>query len=428
MLKNVYILYIDTENSTSYKDDCLRSCLAFSNLNPIPVLGYNGATYQELCAELNVPIIPFYVNQMNTKPKEINGAFSCSAGHYRIWQKIVESSEPGVVLEHDAIVKYDFSSMQPVDGEILWLGPRIDLEYDYNVPSDIEYVYVETDRFEGTHAYAITPVTAQYLIACFNKYGFNDSLDGQLGMRNMFDLKMRTLDPPPVVAVVGNRSSCIESTGNPGFWNAINTERFLYYVRPGANIAPERKLHYSNTTFDLQILGLNYVFDLCKINTEQKLNVLVLGGYEGRSTVWLSNQLLKHDDSQMHIIGAFRGTYEQKEQYWSYNDLEQLFRYHTYFSKYYYKLNTIPLESTQVLLETLSDPDIKFDVIYVDGEHDLKSVLTDAILGYNLLADNGLLIFDDMSIDSVKLSVDLFSKTVNNEYIYRDQFISVYRK
>jgi len=426
MLKNIYILYIDNKDSISYKDDCVGTCLKF-NFNPIPVLGYNGATYQELCKELDVPIIPFYVNQISTKSKEINGAFSCSAGHYRIWQKIVESGEPGVVLEHDAIVKYDFSSVEPVDNEILWLGPRIDLEYDYNVPSDVSYDYVEVDRFEGTHAYAITPATARYLIFCFEKYGFNDSLDGQLGMRNMFDLKMRTLDPPPVVAVVGNRSSCIETSGNPGFWNAYNTQKFLKYVRPGAKIAPERKLHYSNKIFDLQIPALNVVFDNY-FNADRKLNVLVLGGYEGRSTVWLSNKLLSHNDSQMHVIGSFRGTYEQKEAYWPSQDLEQLFRYHTYFSKYYYKLNTIPVESTSVMLEALTDPDIKFDVIYVDGEHDLKSVLTDAILSYNLLADNALLIFDDINIDSVKLSVDLFAQTVNVKNIHRDNLISVYRK
>jgi len=428
MLKNVYILYIDDERSQAYKNDCVRSCSEFPNLNPIPVQGYNGATYQELCAELSVPIIPFYVNQIPTNAKAVNGAFSCSAGHYRIWQKIVESGEPGVVLEHDAIVKYDLSDMTVEDGCILWLGPRIDLEYDYNVPQDVEYVYMETDRFEGTHAYAVTPATAQYLIECFNKYGFNDSLDGQLGMRNMFDLKMQMLDPPPVVAVVGNRSSCIESTGNPGFWNAFNTERFLSYVKPGAKIAPERKLYYSNKSFDLQIPGLLQVLDPM-LKADRKVNVLVIGGYEGRSTVWLSNQLLNHNDSQLHTVSSFRGTFEQKEGYWPDVNLEDVFRFNTYFSKYYFKLNVIPTDDvTPVLLGATTDPDIKFDVIYVDGEHDFNNVLSDAVLSYNLLKDDGLIIFDDMSIESVKLSVDIFAKTVNSESIYRDQFISVYRK
>jgi predicted O-methyltransferase YrrM len=426
MLKNVYILHHEDPKSKKYLQDCINSCSQFPKLNTIPVVGPTRANFDELRKEFNVEIIPFYAND-----KSYNGVvpvFSCNAGHYRIWQKIVESGEPSVVLEHDAIVKYDFSSMKPVDGEILWLGPRIDLEYDYNVPQDVEYVYMETDRFEGTHAYAVTPATAAYLIECHKKYGFNDSIDGQLGMRNIFDLNMRTLDPPPVVAVVGTRSSCIETTGNPAFWNAYNTERFLSYVRPGAKIAPERKLYYSNKSFDLQIPGLLQVLDPM-LKADRKVNVLVIGGYEGRSTVWLSNQLLNHNDSQLHTVSSFRGTFEQKEGYWPDVNLEDVFRFNTYFSKYYFKLNVIPTDDvTPVLLGATTDPDIKFDVIYVDGEHDFNNVLSDAVLSYNLLKDNGLIIFDDMSIESVKLSVDIFAKTINNESIYRDQFISVYRK
>jgi len=422
MLTNTYILYINDERSISYKDDCVRSCQNFPNLKPIPVEGYKGFSYKDL----KIPIIPFYTSGSHDE-KTINGAVSCSAGHYKIWKLIVESGEPGVVLEHDAIVKYDFSGMYPEDGSILWLGPRIDLEDDYNVPADVEWVYVETDRFEGTHAYVLTPATARYLIACFDHYGFNDSLDGQLGMRNMFDLKMLTVDPPPVVAVVGNRSSCIESSGNPGFWNAENTERFLRYVRPGANIAPERKLHYTNKTFDLQIPGLTNVLN--GFTDGRKINVLVIGGYEGRSTVWLSNQLLEHDDSRLFVVGPFRGTSEQKEGYWPQLNLENIFNYNTYFSKYYFKLNTIPCDDvSEVLLQAASDPSVKFDVIYVDGNHGIKDVLSDAILSYNLLNENGLIIFDDMSIENVKLSVDIFAKMINSKPGYRDSFISVYRK
>ena len=37
-----------------------------------------------------------------------------------------------------------------------------------------------------------------------------------------------------------------------------------------------------------------------------------------------------------------------------------------------------------------------FDVIYVDGNHDGKNVLEDAILSYRLLKSGGLMIFDDL--------------------------------
>lgn len=415
MLTNVYILYIDDERSKSYKDDCLRSCLAFPNLNPIPVEGFKGATWKYLSSELNVPIIPYYTDGQAHDEKTINGAFSCSAGHYRIWQKIVESGEPGVVLEHDAIVKYDFSSMSPKDNEILWLGPRIDLEHDYNVPSDVEYEYVEIDRFEGTHAYAITPSTAEYLIERFERYGFNDSLDGQLGMRNMFDLNMRTIDPPPVVAVVGNRTSCIENSGNPGFWNAYNTPRFLEHVRPGAKIAPERKLYYTDTSFDHKIPAIKKIIDDFILEDAER-NVLLVGASEGRAAVWLSNQLLEHNDSWLHTVGRFRG------------NLQQIYGFNTYFSKYYFKMNVINTDDvSEFLVQTTSDPDIKFDFIYIDCNNSIDNTLTYACACYSMLNQLGIMILDNANTQWTKSCIDIFSKLTYKE-IYRDENISVFRK
>jgi hypothetical protein len=390
MLKNVYILYHEDPKSKKYLQDCINSCSRFTNLNIIPVVGPTRANFDELRKEFNVEIIPFY-----EKDESYNGVvpvFSCNAGHYRIWQKIVESGEPSVILEHDAIVKYDFSSIKPDDGEILWLGPRIDLEHDYNVPANVQYDYMELDRFEGTHAYAVTPLTAQHLINCYKKYGFNDSIDGQLGMRNIFELKMTTIDPPPVVAVVGSRESCIETSGNPAFWNAYNTPRFLTYLRPGCKVPPERKLLFTDKSFNQHTNVLKRMITEHGLTDGSPRAVLIIGGYEGLSTNWFSNLLLEHPDSQIHIVSQFRGTSEQRDGKWSKTDLEQIFKYNTYFSWYYYKLNIVPVDKDSLLLAASTlDPDIKFDLIYVDGNHEFKDVLYDAVVSWNLLKPNGLL-------------------------------------
>lgn len=423
MLKNTYILYINDERSVKYKDDCVESISKFSNLNPIPVEGYKLTPYKTIQEELGIKIIPLYLEKLKQGSKSDLGALCCSAGHYKIWNMIVESGEPGIILEHDAIVKYDYSGMKLKDGEVLWLGPRIDLEYDYNVPENPEYVYLELDRFEGTHAYAVTPATAQYLIDQFKRYGFNDSLDGQLSMRNIFEVKMGTIDPPPVVAVVGNRESCIETSGNPGFWNAYNTERFVSYLRPGCRVPPERRLLFSNKSFD------THKNDLTRLVTEHGLTdgseraVLIIGGYEGYSTNWFSNLLLEHPDSQLHVVSQFRGTSEQKDGNWDQRDLEQIFRFNTYFSWYYYKLNVVPTDKDNLLLAASTlDPDIRFDLIYVDGNHEFKEVLYDAVVSWNLLKPNGLLIFDDMNISSVSKAVDIFARTVYKKPIYNGNF------
>ena len=131
MLQNVYILHIDEPRSLQYLDDCVRSCKEFPGLNVIPVQGYKGASYKDICKEFGLDIIPFYVNQMDTNGDTLNKAFSCTAGHIKIWQMIVESGEPGVVLEHDAIVKGPLAMVDVDDDEILWLGPRIEFEHEW---------------------------------------------------------------------------------------------------------------------------------------------------------------------------------------------------------------------------------------------------------------------------------------------------------
>jgi hypothetical protein len=414
MLRNTYILHINDPRSLQYRDECIRSCEQFPNINPIPVTGLNAATAESILDEYGIKTIPYYTAQLERGVDTINKAFSCTMGHYKIWQKIVESGESGVVLEHDAIVKADYTLLQPVDGEILWLGPRIELEHDYNYPTGVEEVYYEVDRYEGTHAYAITPNTAQQLIENLKLYGFHDSIDGQLGMRNMFDMKFRVMDPPFVVAVLGNRSSCIEQTGNPGFWNAYNTPLFLENTRAGANILPERKLLFSNTSFLKQTDVLQRILDASGKTVGALQKVLVIGGYEGLSSSWLADRLCQNDDSMLWCVSSFRGTTEQKAGLWPTQQLEEICKYNIYFSKYYYKVTVIPDDKDSMLLaEAVNDPEISFDVIYVDGNHEYRNVLFDGINSWNLLNNGGILIFDDCHDKEVRLAVNTIIKTVN---------------
>ena len=411
MLENVYILHIDEPRSLQYLDDCVRSCKEFPGLNVIPVQGYKGASYKDICEEFGLDIIPFYINQMDTIGDTLNKAFSCTAGHIKIWQMIVDSNEPGVVLEHDAIVKGPLAMVDVDDDEILWLGPRIEFEDDYKFPWGAINEYVDVDRWEGTHAYAITPKTAQFLLDSIKKYGLNDSIDGQLGMRNIFDMKFTTVTMPVVVAVVGNRESCIESHGNPGFWNAYHSELFLKTLRTGCKVPPIRQLIYSDTSFNTLVPALEQVLKGAGKLDGKEQSVLVQGGYEGLSSVWLSNKLLQHDDSYMQIISQFKNENEAR-----------LCAFNTYFSKYYYKLNIVPVGQDDTLLEqAVNDPDIRFDVIFSDGNKTFKEVLYDGILQWNLLKRGGILIFNSGNVAAVEYIINAVNATV----LYKDKFIAL---
>ena len=413
MITNAYILHIDEPRSIKYAQECVKSCEHFS-VNPILVQGYKGANYKDICEEFGIGIIPYYVDQMDENGDTLNKAFSCTAGHIKIWQMIADSDEPAAVFEHDAIVKGPLSNIDVDDDEILWLGPRIDREDDYKYPWGAIPDYFDVDRWEGTHAYAITPKTARHLLQCIKHYGLNDSIDGQLGMRNIFDMKFMAVDPAPVVAVVGNRESCIESHGNPGFWNAWYGEQFLKNTRKGCNLPPIRKLHYSDLQFNQRIPFIERVLmDAGRLDGKEQ-SVLVLGGYEGLSSVWLSNNLLHHDDSFMHIISNFKG-----------NEL-QLCQYNTYFSKFYYKLNVVPVtQDSDMLIQASQDPDIRYDVIFCDSKKEYKELLHDGILSWNLLKNDGIVIFNDGDNDTVRNAVDNIIKAINPTVLYDGEVIAI---
>jgi hypothetical protein len=221
-------------------------------------------------------------------------------------------------------------------------------------------------------------------------------------------MKFTTVNMPVVVAVVGNRESCIESHGNPGFWNAYHSDLFLKHLRPGCTVPPIRKLMYTDTSFNTLVPQLEQVLKGSGKLDGKEQSVLVQGGYEGLSSVWLSNKLLQHDDSYMQIISQFKNNTEA-----------QVCAFNTYFSKYYYKLNIVPIGQDDTLLEQgVKDPDIRFDVIFSDGNKTFKEVLYDGILQWNLLKRGGILIFN--SNDS---AVENIIDAVNPTVLYKDEFV-----
>jgi hypothetical protein len=431
MIRNTYILYIDDPRSIAYMKECVESCAQFPAINPIPVQGYHAVPVQALCDEFHIHTIPYYTKQLPQNAAVLNRTFSCNAGHYKIWQMIADSGESGVVLEHDAIVKHDYASaMYPEvrDGEIMWLGPRVNNVTDYTYPEHIEPALEEVVHWEGAHAYAITANTAKYLLDCVRRDGINDAIDGQLGMRNIFDLHQVAADPPSVVAMVGNRASTIEKTGVPAVWNAQYTKGFLAGISKDCKLPPIRHPQYTNRDFYRHANLIHTALeDTGKLRGDPQC-VLVLGAYEGLSSVWLSNRLLTHEDSEMHIISQFRGTTEHKQGKWPAHSSEKICKFNTYFSKYYHRINTISVEKDSDLLQQASaDQDIKFDVIYVDQNHEFKEVLHDAILCWTLLNDDGILIFDDAELDSVAKAIDVLTQ-VTNAHIIHNQHITILHK
>lgn len=122
-----------------------------------------------------------------------------------------------------------------------------------------------------------------------------------------------------------------------------------------------------------------------------------IGSYYGLSTRHIAS--LMPDNSELYAIDPwdyFPGMYEQ-------------FLSNVILTGLCNKIIPVRCKSDQV---TLNVP-VKFDLVYVDGDHETLSVLKDLELYYPLLHSRGIMCGDDWLLYSVRMAVESFAKTHN---------------
>jgi hypothetical protein len=380
-----YILYIDTPQSNQYMNECVESMCKFPDLEPIPVLGETGLTYDGVCESYGFRKHPW---RMDKSLEDFPGVFdviaSVDASHFKIWKMIIDSGEPGIVLEHKAIVKGPVSDIEIKDYEIVHYGPRIQNIDDYEYPESMNQTKIPVESWEGVHAYGLTPRTAQHLFKCLDEKGYLDSTDPMLAFRNIYDLNLFTIDPPPIVVANGGRQSTYTPSKVSAFWNAYHTKNYLANVKPGADIATLRQRIFSDRSFDQIKPRLSQFIEKF---LEQKNDILVVNGFEGYEALWLGNHLLDHDESRMYVLTSTK-----------YADL---CKYNLYFCWNYTKVRTIAVEDeSDLLINATDDSDIQYDVIFYRMKSNVKAVLCDVVTLKNLIKPNGIIILDNISKNS----------------------------
>ena len=136
-----------------------------------------------------------------------------------------------------------------------------------------------------------------------------------------------------------------------------------------------------------------------------KMSILEIGSYEGKSGTWISDNLLEHPQSMLLCVDTFEGSIEHEGQD-NIKILHDIFEYNMSLSKNAHKTITAVGDSKEIL------PDAKrrgmmFDLIYVDGPHQTEDVIADGRNAYELLNDDGVIIFDDSewSMDGITCPV-----------------------
>ncbi len=144
----------------------------------------------------------------------------------------------------------------------------------------------------------------------------------------------------------------------------------------------------------------------------QECHVLEIGVFEGHSTVWLLENILTHPSSTLTYVDTFAGGAEHASR--DLTDLEARFRANT--EPHRAKL-VAKKGRSEVMLRDL--PLGRYDFVSIDGSHQAADVLSDAVLSWSLVKQDGLVCFDDYEwwIDaaperSPKLAIDAFLATM----------------
>lgn len=148
-----------------------------------------------------------------------------------------------------------------------------------------------------------------------------------------------------------------------------------------------------------------------------KRKFLEVGSFEGRSTVWIMENMMQQGDYLL-CIDTWKGGEEHGAE-----DMDAVWQR--------FKTNTaIATEKTGVLAGTARGTSLvgladeipehagTYDFIYIDGSHQAPDVLTDACMAWPLLKQGGIMVFDDYLwgesrdiLHRPRLAVDFFVNT-----------------
>ena len=144
---------------------------------------------------------------------------------------------------------------------------------------------------------------------------------------------------------------------------------------------------------------------------------LEIGSFEGMSTIWMLENILTEERSQIFCIDA-----------WAEWTGDAFVRFVSNINKtgFRNKVHIVKGDSSE---ELRVFPNHYFDFIYVDGNHDEKAVIKDAIGSFRVLKRGGIIAFDDYLLGvrypnshgskamngSAKKAIDYFIETFKDE-------------
>jgi predicted O-methyltransferase YrrM len=158
------------------------------------------------------------------------------------------------------------------------------------------------------------------------------------------------------------------------------------------------------------------------------LEFLQVGVYTGDASVWLAENVLTGQHTELIDIDTWLGSDEAAHESINFVDVYKVYKERT---KSYPQITSIINSS----FNTIQFLQKSFNFVYVDGDHTAAGVLLDAELSWYRLKQGGLIAFDDYqwgtqlpASKSPKLGIDLFLERHAGEYELLEQGLQVWIK
>lgn len=113
---------------------------------------------------------------------------------------------------------------------------------------------------------------------------------------------------------------------------------------------------------------------------KDNVNGIEIGCYEGQTSCWFSENILTGRNCSLVCIDS-----------WGYEPIEKKFDSNTA----ELRIRKIKKYSYVALAELISQENLFYDFIYVDGNHDAHFVLIDMCMAWKILKKGGIMICDD---------------------------------
>lgn len=143
---------------------------------------------------------------------------------------------------------------------------------------------------------------------------------------------------------------------------------------------------------------------------DREARAIELGSYEGRSAVWLMENILTHPESQLQCVDSIeQPTLRQN------------------LAPFGHRVQFWQADATEHLFNLVRD---QFDIAYIDAHHVARDVILQAGLLYPLMRRGGIMIFDDYrnSKWTVKPAVNFFIQHWKGLKVHRTDWQAVLEK